>query len=302
MTELVVCSGKGGTGKTSVVAGLAALADGLLLADADVDAANLHLVLSPVRERTTPFEAGHTARIRSRVCAGCGTCQALCRFGAVAHRNAPAGGRVFTVDPLLCEGCGVCVHFCPEGAIEFVSRTCGELLISRTPHGPLVHAALAVGAENSGKLVSLVRAEARRLAAALTLDLILVDGPPGIGCPASAALTGADLTLLVTEPSQSALHDLHRAADLAAHFDVPAVVCINKHDLSPRLTGIIEDECRERDLPVVGRIPFDARVNAAQAAGRSLVELAPRGEAAAALAATWRRVQRRLNREPLAKG
>jgi MinD superfamily P-loop ATPase len=302
MTELVVCSGKGGTGKTSVVAGLASLAESFVLADADVDAANLHLVLAPVREQTWPFTAGHAARIRAQACAGCGTCHALCRFGAVARREPPAGGGIFTVDPLLCEGCGVCVRFCPEGAIDFPSRTCGELAVSRTPHGPLVHAALAVGAENSGKLVSLVRAEARRLAAAATVDLILVDGPPGIGCPASAAMTGADLILLVTEPSQSALHDLHRAADLAAHFDVPAVVCINKCDLSPPLTAVIADHCRDRGLPLVGRIPFDARVSAAQAAGCSLIDLAPHSDAADALMATWCRVQDHLNREPLAKG
>ena len=302
MTELVVCSGKGGTGKTSVVAGLARLARDLVLVDADVDAANLHLVLAPEREKTTPFHAGHVARIRPGACRGCATCQSLCRFAAIDARETAGGETVFAVDPLRCEGCGVCVRFCPNEAVAFPSRRCGEWYVSRTSRGRLVHAALDVGAENSGKLVSLVRAHARRLADRLGLELILVDGPPGIGCPASAALTGADLTLLVTEPSLSGLHDLDRAAELAAHFDVPVAVCINKHDLSPRLTRMIEDHCRARGWPLVGRIPFDARVGEAQAAGRSILELAPHGAASRALTAIWHRLEHHLSSATLTKG
>jgi MinD superfamily P-loop ATPase len=302
MTELVICSGKGGTGKTSVVAGLAFLARDVVLADADVDAANLHLVLAPERERTTPFQAGHVARIRPRACRGCGTCQSLCRFSAIEATENASGEAVFAVDPLRCEGCGVCVRFCPHEAIGFPSRRCGEWYVSRTTRGPLVHAALDVGAENSGKLVSLVRGHARRLAERLGLGLILVDGPPGIGCPASAALTGADLTLLVTEPSLSGLHDLGRAADLAASFEVPVAVCINKHDLSPRLSRMIEDQCRERGWPLVGRIPFDPRVGEAQATGRSILELEPQSAAARALVDIWRRLEYHLSPEALAKG
>jgi len=291
MIELVVCSGKGGTGKTSVVASLASLAEDFVMADCDVDAANLHLVLDPVIEKTTPFIAGHTAEIRQDDCEACGKCHALCQFSAINKIEDPAGNLTFEVDPLLCEGCGVCVRFCPTGAIDFPSRRCGEWYESQTLFGPLVHAALDVGAENSGKLVSVVREQAKQIAERAGLDMILVDGPPGIGCPVTAALTGADLTLLVTEPSLSGLHDLRRIVDLAAHFQVPAMVCINKYDLSPRLTLRIEEYCREQDIPVIGKIPFEPLVNDAQAHGRSLIEFAPQSEAAHAMTAIWHGIE-----------
>lgn len=294
MTELVICSGKGGTGKTSVAAAFATLAGDFVLADCDVDAANLHLVMDPVVETTTPFVAGHTAVIRAADCAACGECASLCRFDAVAAIPDGHGGRTYEVDPLQCEGCGVCVRFCSADAIDFPERRCGEWYRSRTARGPMVHAALDVGAENSGKLVTVVREQARLVAGRSGAEMILVDGPPGIGCPVTAALTGSDLTLLVTEPSLSGLHDLGRIADLADHFGVPAMVCINKHDLSPRLTANIEESCRERDLPVVGRVPFDPAVNEAVAAGLSLIEHAPHSEAARALTVMWRRIERRL--------
>jgi MinD superfamily P-loop ATPase len=302
MTELVVCSGKGGTGKTSVVAGLATLAQNFVLADSDVDAANLHLVLDPVVEKTTPFIAGHTARIRLEDCLACGECHALCQFSAINKTEDSTGGVTFEVDPLLCEGCGVCVRFCPTEAIEFFSRYCGEWYLSRTLFGPFVHAALDVGAENSGKLVSLVREQARKLSERLGLDLILVDGPPGLGCPVTAALTGADLTLLVTEPSLSGLHDLRRVVDLAAHFQVPAMVCVNKFDLSPRLTRNIEEYCREQGLPLIGKIPFEPLVNDAQAVGRSLIEFAPQSEAAYVMTAMWHRIEFHMANSSLPKG
>lgn len=302
MTEIVVCSGKGGTGKTSVVAGLIALSEGAVLADCDVDAANLHLVLDPQREKTTPFEAGHIARIDSDLCQVCGDCQERCQFSAIASGVTPDGRPTLVVDPLFCEGCGVCVHFCPHEAIAFPTQRCGEWYLSRTDHGPLVHAALDIGAENSGKLVSLVREQARELAQRTGRGLVLIDGPPGIGCPVTAALTGTDLTLLVTEPSLSGLHDLDRIADLAAHFGVPALVCINKHDLSPSLTRRVEDHCQERDLPVIGKIPYEPLVNEAQIAGRSLIEHAPQSEAAQVLVAVWRHLQNLLANVSTQKG
>ena len=294
MTELVVCSGKGGTGKTSVTAGLAALARDFVLADCDVDAANLHLVLNPEVETTTEFRAGHLARIDPKACDGCGVCRDLCRFSAIDLTDGADGEQTFRVRDLLCEGCGVCVRFCPGEAIDLVGQRCGEWYRSRTPFGPMVHASLDVGAENSGKLVTLVREQAGLVAEQAGLDLILLDGPPGIGCPVTAALTGADLTLLVTEPSLSGLHDLRRIVDLAAHFTVPAVVCINKYDLSPRLTGRIEEYCREQDIPLIGKIPFEPLVNDAQAAGRSLIEFAPQSEAAHMMTAIWRGIERHL--------
>ena len=302
MTELVVCSGKGGTGKTTVVAGLAALAEDFILADCDVDAANLHLVMDPVVEKTTPFIAGHTAVIRPEDCAECGECKALCRFDAITSTPNGQGGLTYEVDPLQCEGCGVCVRFCSTDAIDFPERRCGEWHLSRTLGGPMVHADLDVGAENSGKLVTVVREQARAIAERTEAEMILVDGPPGIGCPVTAALTGSDLTLLVTEPSLSGLHDLIRIADLAKHFAVPALVCINKHDLSPRLTRNIEESCGKKGLPVVGRIPFDPAVNEAVAAGRNLIEHAPHSEAAQALTVMWHGIERHMADLQPAKG
>jgi MinD superfamily P-loop ATPase len=290
MIELVVCSGKGGTGKTSVVASLAALARDLVLADCDVDAANLHLVLEPTRQRSTPFLAGHLAVIRQDECERCGLCADYCQYDAIV-RTVGESEPGYAVDPLACEGCGVCVHFCPLDAIDFPERRCGAWHLSRTRFGPLVHADLDVGAENSGKLVTLVREQAREVATRHGHELILVDGPPGIGCPVTASLTGADLTLLVTEPSLSGMHDLCRVLDLADHFAVPALVCINKYDLNRRLTRRVSDLCAERGVPVVGLIPFEPLAAEAQLAGRSLVEFAPRSAAARAMANVWREVE-----------
>jgi len=294
VTELLVFSGKGGTGKTSVTASLAALARNGVLADCDVDAANLHLVLAPTVERAEPFVAGHAARIRSADCSACGDCWSLCRFAAIKRDVDLQGRLAFCVDPIACEGCGVCVQFCPELAIDFPERRCGQWFMSRTRFGPLVHASLDIGAENSGKLVARVREHARAVAQQEGRELILLDGPPGIGCPASAALTGVGLALLVTEPSLSGLHDMGRALDLAAHFAVPVVVCINQHDLAPRRAADITEHCRARGIPVVGCIPHDPRMTAAQIAGLTLVEHAPDSEAARAIIALWQQIEHRL--------
>ena len=293
MIELVVCSGKGGTGKTSVAADLAALAGDFVLADCDVDAANLHLVLEPEIERTQPFLAGHLAIIQDEACLACGDCHDLCRFEAI-EKIEHAGDVRYRVDPLACEGCGVCVHFCPVDAIDFPERLCGEWHVSRTRFGPLVHARLHVGAANSGKLVTLVRQQARLLAERTGADRLLVDGPPGIGCPTSAALTGADAALLVTEPSLSGLHDLARILEMTRHFDIPSMVCINKYDLSPQVGQRIEEHCRENGISVVGRIPYEPQVNEAQAAGLSLIEYAPESKAAGEIRAIWQRIERNL--------
>ena len=302
MTELVVCSGKGGTGKTSIVASLAALAENFVMADCDVEAANLHLVMAPATERTTPFVSGHLATIRPDDCEACGECAKLCRFDAISMVTGGADGPVYRVDPIACEGCGVCVHFCPADAIDFPRERCGEWYLSRTRFGPLVHANLDVGGENSGRLVSLVREQARHVAEQARHDLILVDGPPGIGCPVTAALTGADYTLVVTEPSLSGLHDLHRVLDLAGHFGVPAQVCINKFDLSPRLTREVEAYCADRGVPVIGRSPWEALAGDAQNAGRSLVEYAPYSDAAAEIRSLWHRLTQWLDDKTVVKG
>ncbi|HUT54319.1 MAG TPA: ATP-binding protein [bacterium] len=272
MNEIVIVSGKGGTGKTSIAASFAVLAARAVIADCDVDAADLHLVLSPrVRERHE-FWSGREAVIRREDCTGCGECAELCRFDAV-KKNGHGGGARFVIDPVSCEGCGVCVRYCPEQAIDFPERLCGEWMVSDTRCGPMVHARLGIAAENSGKLVTMVRREARRLAAEQGRDLILVDGPPGIGCPVIASLTGASLVLAVTEPTVSGEHDLERVLSLTRHFNIPATVCVNKWDLNPAMAQRIEDRARESGARVVGRIAYNRDVTAAQMQERAVVEL-----------------------------
>ena len=233
MKELVVISGKGGTGKTSITASFAVLADRPVIADCDVDASDLHLVLSPQIKECHEFRSGHEAVIRQDDCIGCGECLSHCRFKAVQVSGKPGQRAQFFIDPVSCEGCGVCVRFCPEHAIDFPERLCGEWMISETRCGPMVHARLGTAAENSGKLVSTVRREAKRIAKENNSPLIITDGPPGIGCPVIASVTGASLVLAVTEPTVSGEHDLKRVLSLARHFSIPALVCVNKWDINP---------------------------------------------------------------------
>lgn len=279
MKEIVVISGKGGTGKTSITASFAALAVRPVIADCDVDAADLHLVLSPeVRERFD-FRSGHEAVIRQNACSGCGDCRALCRFDAVHGTLTPSGRKKFHVDPVSCEGCGVCVRFCPEKAIDFPETSCGEWMISDTRCGPMVHARLGVAAENSGKLVFTVRQEARKIAGEKGLSLIIVDGPPGIGCPVIASVTGASLVLVVTEPTVSGEHDLERVLSLTRHFNIPAAVCVNKWDLNPEMTDRIEAKAVGVGARIAGRVRYDPEVTRAQIMERSVVETGgPGGE------------------------
>jgi MinD superfamily P-loop ATPase len=272
MNELVVISGKGGTGKTSLVASMAALARETVLADCDVDAADLHLVLAPeVRHRET-FTSGREAVIRQDDCTRCGACLADCRFDAIVRTGTEAEP-VFRVDPAACEGCGVCVRFCPAGAIGFPECACGEWFVSESRHGPLVHARLAIGAENSGKLVTLVRQQARRLAEERGWTRLLVDGPPGIGCPTIAAVTGASFVVVATEPTLSGRHDFERVVGLVRHFEVPAAVCLNKWDLNPGLAADIEERARALGLDVLPRVRYDRAVTQAQVQGKAVVEL-----------------------------
>ena len=271
MKELVVISGKGGTGKTSVVACLAALADNTVLADCDVDAADLHLVLAPDIKHREEFSGGRMARIEPDLCTSCGTCLDVCRFDAVMAPETE--GEPYAIDPVLCEGCGVCHYFCEFGAIPFEEQVNGEWYISDTRHGPMVHARLGVAEENSGKLVSTVRREARRIAEEQGRDLIIVDGSPGIGCPVIASITGADMALSVTEPTLSGEHDLERVAALAKHFDIPAAVCVNKADINPEMTERIRARCNDNGLTFAGTIEYDTSFTRAQLQVRSLVEL-----------------------------
>jgi len=272
--ELVVISGKGGTGKTSIVASFAALAEKVVLADCDVDAADLHLVLEPKVTRRESFSGGKRARIKPGHCTACGKCEELCRFEAIFF-DGPGNGRVaktFRIDPIACEGCGVCAWFCAEEAIEFGPVVNGEWFVSETRFGPAVYAKLGIAEENSGKLVSTVRTEARKLAEQRGLETVLIDGSPGIGCPVIASITGASLVLIVTEPTLSGKHDMERVADLARHFEIPAMVCVNKWDLNPQIAEEIESLAGSGGIRLTGRVRYDRAVTAAQIRKRSVVE------------------------------
>jgi MinD superfamily P-loop ATPase len=290
MRELVVISGKGGTGKTSLVAAFASLARNVVLCDADVDAADLHLLMSPKRIARHDFQAGNEAVVDGSKCTGCGVCRELCRFDAI--------GPDYVVDPLACEGCGVCVHFCPEKAIDFPVKTCGEWYISETRFGPMVHARLGVAEENSGKLVTLVRQEARKLAEAQSRDLILTDGPPGIGCPVIASIGGTDAALIVTEPTVSGRHDMERVAQLAQFFRVPVMVCMNKSDLNPEFTQEIRRYAEERAFAFVGAIPFDPIFTRAMVLGLTVMEFDGLSNAVQEIRRIWERVEENLRTRP----
>lgn len=287
LRELVVVSGKGGTGKTSLVGSFAVLAGRAVLADCDVDAADLHLLLSPDIQRRETFRSGNLAAIDPGRCTGCGACKPLCRFGAIGEARADGAQRAYLVDPVACEGCGVCVDHCPARAILFPERVCGAWYVSGTRCGPMVHARLGTAAENSGKLVTLVRREARGIAESSGAPLLLVDGPPGIGCPVIASVTGATSVLAVTEPTVSGEHDLDRLLELCAHFGIRAAVCVNKWDINPEAASSIEERARARGAVPVGRIPYDKAVTAAQLAARTTVETG--GPAADAIRLVWRR-------------
>ncbi len=282
MKELIVISGKGGTGKTSLTAAFVSLAKGMVLCDADVDASDLHLIMNPEIQETHEFKSGNEPVIVKEKCIECGLCRELCRWDAISGD--------YVVDPIACEGCGVCVYFCPEQAIDFPVKTCGQWFISNTRFGPMVHARLGIAEENSGKLVSLVRQQAKKMAEQKGLDFILTDGPPGIGCPVIASIGGASGVLIVTEPTVSGKHDMTRVTDLAAHFGVPAMVCVNKFDINLEATQDIEAYSAERGLPVVGRIPFDPIFVKSMVQGQTLFEYDSSSKAADAVKEIWQKV------------
>jgi len=263
MKEVVVLSGKGGTGKTSIVGSFAALAKSKVLIDCDVDAADLHLLLQPARRERHEFWSGQTAFIAEDRCTQCGLCQELCRFKAIKD---------FRVDPISCEGCGFCSRICPTEAITMKENLAGHWFISDSRYGPLVHAQLGVAQENSGKLVATVRQQARQMAEKEVADYIISDGPPGIGCPVISSLTGANLALLVTEPTLSGIHDLERVLGVCRHFGVPALVCINKYDINEDNARHIESYCRGQGIEIAVKVPFDNAVTEAIVRGLPVVE------------------------------
>ena len=286
MKELVVISGKGGTGKTSVMAAFASLAKSKVLCDADVDAADLHLITAPDVQKKEAFQSGNSAIINKDKCTECGLCKELCRWNAVSDE--------FEIDSIACEGCGVCVYFCPEKAIDFPINTCGEWFISSTRFGPMVHARLGIAEENSGKLVTLVRKEARNIAEKNGLGLILTDGAPGIGCPVIASIGGVSAVLIVTEPSISGKHDMERVAKLADHFKVPAMVCINKCDINVEITQDIEDFAKMKSLAIVGKIPFDPIFTRSMVQRKTIFEFDGQSDTASVVRAVWSKIKDKL--------
>ncbi len=285
MREILILSGKGGTGKTTVVGSLAALVPNTVLADCDVDAADLHLLLNPKIKKETEFWSGVTAEVDPSLCTACGICEEICQFDAITTLESAE------IDPLSCEGCGVCAEFCPEEAINLKDNLCGSWFISDTDYGPMVHAQLGIGEENSGKLVSLVKKETRAIAEEIKADWILVDGSPGIGCPVIASLAGADLILVVTEPTTSGLHDLNRVVDLAEYFKIPTCVCINKSDLNREVAEKIRENCLKRQISMLGLIPFDPDAVSSVVAGRPLVENSD-GPGAMAIRKIWGKLEK----------
>jgi MinD superfamily P-loop ATPase len=284
MKEVVVLSGKGGTGKTSIVGSLAVLAKSKVLVDCDVDAADLHLLLKPVTRETDDFWSGQIAFISEDKCTRCDLCQDVCRFRAITD---------YKVDPISCEGCGFCAQICPAEAITMKENISGRCFISDTKYGTLVNARLGIAQENSGKLVALVRQKARDIAERQGVEYIISDGPPGIGCPVISSLSGASLALLVTEPTLSGIHDLERVLDVCRHFSVPAVVCINKCDINEDNTQQIEKYCLEQRVDIVARIEFDNVVTEAIVNGLPVVEYSA-GKVSHQINLLWQNIDERL--------
>jgi MinD superfamily P-loop ATPase len=284
MKQLTIISGKGGTGKTTLTAAFAHLADHAVIADCDVDAADLHLILTPHILKEESFYGGQLASIDNERCTQCGLCEQECRFKAI---------KAFRVDPFSCEGCGVCAHICPEKAVLMEERLSGCWFVSDTKEGPMVHARLGIAAENSGKLVSMVRQQAVELAEKEKKNLVIIDGPPGIGCPVIASIGGVDLVVIVTEPTLSGLHDLKRILEVANHFNIPAMVCINKCDINQENARSIEDYCEEKGIAIAGRIPYDPAVTGAMMNVLSIAEY-PCGQVTGEVTKIWKKVEEYL--------
>ncbi|MFP4640923.1 MAG: ATP-binding protein [Dehalococcoidia bacterium] len=284
MKEVLIISGKGGTGKTSIVGSFAAIASDKVLCDCDVDAADLHLLLQPQIKESHEFWSGQTASIDRDKCTECGLCEQECRFDAIHN---------FTVEDASCEGCGLCSHICPAGAITMRDNLSGHWFISDTKHGPVVHARLGIAEENSGKLVTTVREEAKRIAGEDGLKYIITDGPPGTGCPVISSLSGTNLALVVTEPTLSGIHDLERVVGVCQHFGVPALVCINKYDINEENTRYIEAQCQQLGIPLAAKIPFDNVVTEALVHGLPVVEYSE-GDVTKEIESLWEKVVERI--------
>jgi len=282
MKQLTVLSGKGGTGKTTITASFAVLAKNTVVADCDVDAPDLHMLLHPKVVKTQEFKGAKLAVIDEEKCTKCGECREKCRFDAITED--------IKIDSISCEGCGVCVVVCAVSAISLIERISGHAYISKTKHGFMAHAMLSPGEANSGKLVTLVRQNARILAEKEHSGLIVIDGSPGIGCPVIASVTGVDAGLVVTEPTMSGIHDLERALQLLKHFGVSPLVCVNMYDINRDNADRIMSFCRENSIEVVGKIPFNPVVTEAMVNGKSIVEFAPESDVAIEIEKMWKKI------------
>jgi MinD superfamily P-loop ATPase len=280
MKQLTILSGKGGTGKTTLTASLAVLAGDAVLADCDVDAPDLHMLLHPEVIKTQVFKGSKLAVIDTTKCDNCGVCREKCRFDAITE--------AIEVESIACEGCGVCAAICPSDAINMIERVSGYAYISKTKYGFMAHALLSPGESNSGKLVTLVRQNARILSEKENNDLIIIDGPPGIGCPVIASVSGVDLSLVITEPTMSGIHDLQRALQLLKHFSIKPLVCVNMYDINKENTDKILEFCEENNIKVVGRIPFNPKVTEAMVNGKTIVEYAPESNVTREIKAIWK--------------
>ncbi|MGQ9691784.1 MAG: nucleotide-binding protein [Thermoproteota archaeon] len=285
LKQVTVLSGKGGVGKTTLIASLAVLAGRVVVADCDVDAPNLHLLLNSEVIEEKEFKGGKMAVLDASKCTGCGACEKHCRFNAISCRK---------IDPVLCEGCGVCAYVCPIGAIELREEICGHTYVSKTRCGFMSHARLNPGEENTGKLVTLVRQRARQIAEDQEISLMLNDGPPGIGCPVIASIAGVDAGLVVAEPTMSGIHDFKRVLQLLKHFNVPPFICINIYDINRNNSGRILEFCEKNDIEVVGRIPFNPAVTDAMVRGMTIVEHSPDSDVAREILNIWDRLKSKL--------
>jgi MinD superfamily P-loop ATPase len=308
MKQLIILSGKGGTGKTSLAGAFAHLAHNgspavqAVLADTDVDAANMELLLCPKRLEKHDFVGGSVAVIDPELCQGCGMCEQVCRFDAIIPPPNRHGNSSFDVDPIACDGCAACVYQCPEEAIQMEAQMAGHWYASISRYGQLFHADLFPAQENSGKLVTLVKQNARLFALDNNYPLIIIDGPPGIGCPVIAAASGADLALIVTEPSIAGIHDLQRALKTTTHFRIPSLVVINKADIYSPGAIQIEAICAELGVEVIGKIPFDPTLTTAMMNGTPITAYSPDSPASQAIKEIWWDVAAHLEISEVARG
>ncbi|HPE99859.1 MAG: 4Fe-4S binding protein [Bacteroidales bacterium] len=287
--EVAVISGKGGTGKSSVVASLASISKNILLADCDVDAANQYLLFQPNHSEEEVFVSGQKAEINYDVCTQCGKCIDYCEFGAISEVN----GRV-EISEISCDGCRLCERICPVNAISMLDNDKSRLYSGTFRYGHMVYGRLAPGEENSGRLVSLVREKAKEIAKENNYEVILYDGPPGIGCPVISTITGIDKVIIVTEPTLSGKHDLERALETVFHFRIYAMVVINKYDLNAEMTEEIKQYCATMNVPVVALLPYEPVVTEAMVNGKSYVEYAPESIVSKNTLNIWKNIQNEI--------